>query len=791
MSNDQLRRPNQLPSARSIAAVAPAVFRSPELFSSEQAEKITQLIAGAKLRGVVIGALIGSESWDLRPVVLDRGRTVVLRFSDPELYTDSVKQSSLEGYLARLGDVRGIDGFSSSGLMQSRVWFLRPYFAHTLDEEVNKLARPELVKTIAQDLIRQLAALHDSGLIHGHVCAANVGIDGNSGCLLDFGIASIRNSALIKTVETVNEDTRALAELLIALYQNNPPAELRPLLEKLLRSEVWDRPSLKDLLQSFEQRAPATIRSTNSGKIIDASTAANFQPPAVRVELAKPESAQNLESKQTEIDRPAEENTTAESKHKTDKVEQDKLHKELNLPKASLRNLDLMLIGLFLILAFFAVSRGYISLQRFSRPSLSINELESKWLSAQPSQMLDVARLAVLDSDADAQAVVVKAALTNAQLPGVRSDLIKISYDTRWEQELSSDDRKFVLSLALAGLLKNELPQLDALSNHHPAVIFSIAATLPLASAAPELDQIATQALAELPDPIGTGFNVLTRSGATQLASPAVRAFAVLAAASENAAAVRAMFPDNLDVLPMLLRINAVLPLCKQRPELAQMVRQAAAANPNLEAALRSWFADDEFGVWKGVSDLQVLSIAAGSLTGQQLVFQQLVDLVSYPLSSTREAAIAEISRTTVDESVLRVLDFLGHSAGELSRSSVLSLMTLLQLPSDQSRTFALRWFAQKPAPKVVLGILIARARVAQGDFFNFEAARYLDRAEELTPNLAELTALTMHTEVQARALAYGKLSINVPTERLLLEESLKRESNSNLKQLLAERLHS
>ena len=115
MSTQQPRRPIQYSIARAAAASQPAVFRAPELLTAEQSEQITKLIAGAKLRGVVIGALVGTASWDLRPVVLDRGRTVLLRMSDPELSNDSVRQSSLEGYLARLSDVRGIDGFSSSG----------------------------------------------------------------------------------------------------------------------------------------------------------------------------------------------------------------------------------------------------------------------------------------------------------------------------------------------------------------------------------------------------------------------------------------------------------------------------------------------------------------------------------------------------------------------------------------------------------------------------------------------------------------------------------------------------
>ena len=788
MSNQQTRRPIQLSIVRAPGAPQPAVFRAPELFTAEQSEQITRLIAGAKLRGVVIGALIGPASWDLRPVVLDRGRTVVLRFSDPELMNDSVRQSSLEGYLARLSDLRGIDGFASSGVMKGRVWYLRPYFPKILSDGFEHSVQLEADgrRVFVQALIKQLATLHTAGLIHGHVCASNVGIEANVPSLLDFGIGAIQRVALVKTVDAVNEDTRALAEIINLIFDGAVPPEVRQLLEKLLSSEVWDRPSLEQLQQAFDPRSANSSRGPQSGKIIEATAAPQFQPPAIRLEATD------------EIKDKA--NAVADSRVTRPNVDANSIDKAADaLTSAAMtqtvssqtKSFDLLLIVLAAALLSFALARGYIPIPSFTGSSVASSELESRWFSAQPSQMVEVARLAALKGDAAAQAVVVKSALNDTALPGVRSDLIKIAYDPRWEQELTSADRKFVLSLALAGLLKSELPALDTLAERHPGVVLAIAATLPLTSSTPELEQIATQTLARLPNPIGSSFEIISKSGATELSSSTARAFAVIAVGGHNAAAVRALFPDNLEMLAALLRISAVLPLCKQRPDLASMVRQAAASNPSLEPALRSWFNDDDFGVWKGVNDALVLSIAAGNVTGQQLVFQQLVDLVSYPLRSTREAAIAEIGRTTVDESVLRVLEYISHDGSGLSRSSILSLMTLLQVPGEQARSFVLRWFSQKPSTKGVLGVLLARSRVAQGDFFNFEAARYLDRVEDLKPSIAELTALSMHTEVQARALAYGRLSISVPAERALLQAALGRESNEKLKKLLSERLGS
>ena len=787
VSNQQSKRPAQLSLVRNAGASQPAVFRAPELFTTEQTEEITRLVTAAKLRGVMIGALVGSAAWDLRPVVLDRGRNVVLRFSDPELVNDSVRQSSLEGYLARLTDVRGIDGFASTKLIQGRVGFLRPYFSHILSEGFDQVVQLESDgrRSFAQALIKQLLALHDAGLIHGHICASNIGIEANVPALLDFGIGAIQRAALVKTVDAVNEDTRALAELINSIYSGTTPPEVRPLIDKLLRSEVWDRPSLSELLQAFDPKSSVSIRSTHSGRIIEANSSAQFQPPAIRVEAKEQTTQEPLEQKAATAAAKSDQQQTsgisANAKSASD------LSAAIASPKS--HTLDILLLVAAVVLIYFAFARGYISLPQLSGSTIAVSELESRWSSAQPSQMSEVARLAVLGADSTAQSVVVRSALSGNVLPGVRSDLIKIGFDPRWEQELSRQDRVFILALALSGLLRGELPQLDALSEHHPGVVLSVAATLPLNSAAPELDQIATRTLASLPAPLGTGFEILSKSGAADLSSPVARSYATLVAGGQNAAAVRSLFPDNLDALPALLRLSAVLPLCKQRPDLAAMVRQAAAANPNMNTAVRAWFAEDEFGVWKGVSDALVLSIATGDVVGEQLVFQQLVDLVSYPLRATREAAIAEIGRTTVDEAVLRVLDYISHQNSGLSRSSILSLMTLLQLPGEQARPFVLKWFSQKPDPRGVTGVLLARSRVAQGDFFNFEAARYLDRNEDWKPNIAELTTLSMHSEVQARALAYGRLSITVPAERALLEQALGHESSEKLKVLLSERL--
>jgi len=770
---------------RTPSTQQPAVFRAPELFSSDQSELASRLVAGAKLRGVVIGALVGGASWDLRPVVLDRGRTVILRFSDPDLSNDSVRQSSLEGYLARLSDIRGIDGFASSALMQGRVWFVRPYFAKVLSDgfDQNVQLESDAKGFFAQTLIKQLAALHDAGLIHGHICASNVGIDANIPALLDFGFGAIQRAALVKTVDSVNEDTRALAEVINSIFGGALPPEVRPLIEKLLRSDVWDRPTLAELLQSFDSRGPHTARSPQSGRIIDATTSPQFQPPAIRLEnRVETEQAEKISNKPKSDTLKTENNESREPSKSAAGV-------ELTAKGEKSRTLDLTLVVAAIGLIYFAIARGYISVPRFFAPTVSQNELESRWASAQPSQMAEVARLAVLEGDLTAQSIVVRSALTGTAVPGVRSDLIKIGFDPRWEQDLTSSDRRFLLTLALAGFLKGDLPPLEGLASRHPAVVLAIAATLPLTSTAPELDEISTQSLAGLPLPIGTGFEILSKSGATELSSAVARSYATLVAGSQNAAAVRALFPDNLESLPALLRLSAVLPLCKQRPDLAAMIRQALSSNPNMNSAVRAWFAEDEFGVWKGVSDSLVLSIATGDIAAGKLVFQQLVDLVSYPLRATREAAIAEIGRTTVDESVLRVLAYLSHQGSNLTRSSILSLMTLLQLPSEQARPFVLKWFSQKPDAKGVTGVLLARSRVAQGDFFNFEAARYLDRLEDWKPSIAELSALSMHSEVQARALAYARLSITVPSERAVLEQALSHENSDKLRLLLRERL--
>src|SRR4051794_4599012 len=84
MSADSPQRPGQ---ARGLVASNARVVNA-ENFSDGQKRAIGRYVELSKTAGVLVGAHAGLAVWDLRPLILDAGKLLMLRFSDPGMALD-------------------------------------------------------------------------------------------------------------------------------------------------------------------------------------------------------------------------------------------------------------------------------------------------------------------------------------------------------------------------------------------------------------------------------------------------------------------------------------------------------------------------------------------------------------------------------------------------------------------------------------------------------------------------------------------------------------------------------
>ncbi|MBN8548724.1 MAG: hypothetical protein J0M12_05375, partial [Deltaproteobacteria bacterium] len=149
---------------------------SAESLTADQQLTAKRYIGLSQSEGIVIGALVRSVGWDVRPLLLQHGELSLLRFSDPAIGLQKSKLSFLRASCDRLLGGREPSAMLACGEVEGQVWTRRKYFQHTLaDEDAANQSIHAL--QITQKLIRLLSALHAGNSIHGHICPQNVALE--------------------------------------------------------------------------------------------------------------------------------------------------------------------------------------------------------------------------------------------------------------------------------------------------------------------------------------------------------------------------------------------------------------------------------------------------------------------------------------------------------------------------------------------------------------------------------------------------------------------------------------
>ena len=810
-----------------------------EVLSEGQRRAVDRYLSLSGSPGVLVGAHKGVASWDIRPLILDGAVTYVLRFSDPNLALDKRRYEWLRKVLTKYPGL-------ISGEGQGQLWIKRQYFKTTLldSQEILTSSLASRKSSLAA-LIDELEALHNLGIVHGHVVPSNIAPWDGSMKLLDPGFAaaaqgldSLGKPSPAKWIPpTGANDIEGLAKVARAILGKEISPELHKLISGITSSDQKKSSGLTALKKhlvdtsSISDPAPTSRQASHSqpiaieplppsGKVIKKTpplpTPTKDAPKAVAVRLQdEPKRSDKHtvlvpkelvdEARKGQVDasqvkdapletpelKPTSEPATkpredaergARVSKNTKQREASAERKRVGLPKIASRRHALAGVVIALVAAILLVR--FLELpELISRKRYDIPSTEY-WRSGQRSLMQQVAEAAVNGRDPAARAVILESANKKENISVARLRILRFAFDNRWEQSLTERERDAAFALALAPLYPegiDKLPQFESLT---PVMILAVMGDLPLDRDVATLKNLAPVNLKGLPDGLMQIVEGAIPAGVTSLNDRSIRALAHMMTGDPSEEAFRIFF--NLG--EPRERLKALLPIIATNSEIGAPLYDFLASGTTLVGDYLKWFKADEVAQWEQVSPRIRLFIAAGQIPPSGLTLEQYSDLLGFPEQQIRERAKEIILTSFLGKEWGGTIAFLARDSNQLGRFQTVALIASFKLDPDSYYTFLTRWFEGNPEPTSVLRLLLSRTNVTGIDPLNFQSATYLKRTQ-WEASLKELTLLSQHPEGLARALAYSKLNPDNPNEKEVLREALKKEPNDSFRDELARRL--
>ncbi|MBX7138339.1 MAG: hypothetical protein K1X83_10170 [Oligoflexia bacterium] len=778
-----------------------------EQLSAPERTALSALLTQSQQRGVLVGALRGAVPWDLRPLVFDGGSTFLVRLSAPE--NDPVRLRSLEALLPKLLAVRDLIGIVDGGVLLQQLWIRRRFYSLVLSEA--SANHPILVRLEPRQLIgrllQQIAALHSQGAFHGHICASNVALElDQAGAVVPLLLDSsmlISEPAQLARYRSSEQGRSSLAPELAAgkppgahtdlfglglvaqqlegwgLLERLKPAQ-RQILERCAAGEPWSRPTMQELMGEFlEQNAmpssvgglapPAAGRggALRSGKILGDIKIVK-EESTYRSSAAPSSDQERLDINAAELVRDDRVAASARSDLSKDTPRSSNLNwPKLGISGSALRTLIALAVILLLILWQSGKVGGLFSGESNNRENY---DALAAWSSNQPSLMAKVAEQAIANPAGEAAKLVFSDALAGNERVKVNHEFIKKALNPAWEGELTSQDRKLVLQLALSTLVSIP-PQAvqTGLEQAHPGVLVALAGTLNLSAGHEYLSKVSIDHLKTLPGQFGRGFELLKTAGIQSLADLPSLAMAHLMCGDHEQEIITAYLSDNSDPAKQLALLSALMPLIEGQKGLDIAVMNGVTGSGGLLAKTLGWFAQGDLVDWAKVSPTIVLQILTGQLVGKELGAEHYVDLLLFPIATVRRAAEKRLLSESETARFTPYLDVLVRNDNGLSRAQNLSLVLALRTPGESGEALISTWFHNNPDPQTVLRLLVAGAKSSAEDPFNLEAARYL-AGTQTQISAEQLQQLLGHPEAMARALAVSRLDARIPEQAKMLE---------------------
>jgi len=718
--------------------------------------------------GVCTNVCLGAAPWDLRPLVLNKGRVWMYRFS--RSFDDRTRMAILDevqgftvvpGWDTRVEAVPGLDQFV----------LIRPYFQSTLKDLLlrGELPAGEKQLPLAKMLIEQVSSLAQRRLAHGHICLSNITVVDEQVALLDPRIGLLNGShdeyvapeAQPDQEPQNSADLYSLGRTLKVILGEAMTGRQRQLVDQMLLPTPRQRPTLDEVRDAFLQDGARVSPSQGS---YASSSAGRVVSSGRKVPSAEMGGQSSNKTGGTLLD--VRMGTTARR----------------------------VVLALVIVIASLVALRqlaptGYFRLARYLPLPINHHDpsYEADWGSASPARMRRTARAAVIDLDPAAQNAIIENILDGANPQGIPADILRsgFKFGKEW---LSHADQDTLLALTLAPLLPEGARDTRRLSKRAPPVILAIAGHMAPTNSSKELDEVPLYTIEELPEPVGPAFRYLREAGIERMSAPEAIGLSAIACGRVTAAALDAYFGRNSDTSEILRRMANAVPLLGENEESARQMLAALRDRGGDIGSVLGWFDIDYLARWSEVSTFDKLALLLLQLPARQLTLTQYADLLTFPEGQIRQRAAAVLVESFFKPHDADFFKLLAEEHNGLTRDQNLALVSALSLPSEKRAPFISAWFETNPVPNTVVLILLARSHADNADLLNLEAARYLRKHEwAASPDI--LKVMVRHPEALARSMAYSKLNPTVPEERALLQESLGKERDAALLRVVRLRL--
>jgi hypothetical protein len=270
--------------------------------NQQQSTVAKHLITRANCKGILVGALVGEEGWDTRPLVLINGKLCILRFSDPGASLDRNKMNYIRSLYAQLGANKEIARSAIAvGQSDGQIWTIRKFHQNTFAKLDTSAASINSIHPVnqAQKIIETISGLQSNGIVHGHICLANIGTDEETPALLDFGFGCIDSNHADLAPEiraglppSMASDIYGLGKILETLLKGDTNLEIQSLIKSMVSVDPSARPRLDDVKKAFLVKQPVAkpianaAASMKSGQVLGKIT--NTPPQPVEPQKEKP-----------------------------------------------------------------------------------------------------------------------------------------------------------------------------------------------------------------------------------------------------------------------------------------------------------------------------------------------------------------------------------------------------------------------------------------------------------------------------------------------------------------------
>lgn len=727
-----------------------------------------------------MNVLLGSESWDIRPLLLSLGKVSLARFSAP--LGDNLARSiaaDLESVASLSDNQQRVQLLPGEG----RFMVLRPYFQETLKDLLESGALPRDISRIEliRNLIARVQELADRNAAHGHISPANIVLRQDGVLLVDPLLGTLHHSSdLFLAPENVKgrspaqaSDIFGLGRTIRTLAREELTQAQESCVEQMLLSDPRSRPAISEVARVFGAGG-SSARSAGATGELDHPTKQINSGRVVR----------NSSSGRA---------ARSDGDHRSFEVLNKGVSKE-SRPTSIITPIALCLLALsggvwFIKDRYPALYYELASRIPLVAPQHSA-EYESNWASRNRVEMASVGRAAAIRREPSAINTILNDLLSGSNPDYVNGALLRVAFADAWREDLTPIDKHAALVFALEQLVPEGRSQISGVRDLHPGVLLALLGQGGAKGLSPEFKQMPIEIMTRLPEPFGSLFAQVKAMGAVNLGDPAVSGLAEIVTGNARAEAFRRFLGEESDPAKLLARVALVRPAVSVNEAAAAELLSALAEKGGELSSLIGWFDLLDLAGWAKAKSVDKLSLIMGDLPESGINTARLSDLLSFPLDQVRQSAIVKLREGFKGQDVERLLVTLAVPGTGLTREQTISLLSALKLPAESRVPFIAAWFNLNPPAEGVLLILLARSSYDSSDVFNLEAARYLRKAS-WSPSLDVLKLLAKHPEPLARALAYGRLDPMVDSDRSVLLERQRDEKDENCLKIIKERLAS